>query len=173
MRNGTEDRLLALAEDQDGYFTVKDAVASGIPAPLIMQLRARGRLERLARGVYRIARFPASAHGDLWLAVLWPRGAADVRGVLSGETALLLHGGTDVNPNLIHVTVPKRSRIKRRPPAPITLHFEDVGPGDVELIEGLPVTTAQRTLRDLRADQTQSRYADAFERSLRARETAD
>lgn len=173
MRNGTEDRLLALAEDQDGYFALKDAVASGIPAPLILQLHARGRLERLARGVYRIARFPASSHGDLWLAVLWPRGTADVRGILSGETALLLHGGTDVNPSLIHVTVPKRSRIGRRPPTPIALHFDNIDPRDAELIEGLPVTSAQRTLRDLRADPAQSRYADTFERSLRAREITD
>jgi predicted transcriptional regulator of viral defense system len=173
MRPGTEDRLLALAEDQDGYFALKDAVAAGISAPLVMQLRGRGRLERVARGVYRIARFPTSAHGDLWTAVLWARGTANVRGILSGETALLLHGGTDVNPGFIHVTLPKRSRIERTPPAPITLHFDDVDRKDIELIDGLPVTTAQRTLRDLRADPTQSRYADSFEQSLRRKEIVD
>ncbi|MGC2407413.1 MAG: type IV toxin-antitoxin system AbiEi family antitoxin domain-containing protein [Candidatus Cybelea sp.] len=172
MRNGTEDRLLALAEDQDGYFALKDAVAAGVPAPLILQLHARGRLERLTRGVYRIARFPVSSRGDLWAAVLWPRGSASVTGVLSGETALLLHGGTDVNPSLIHVTLPKRSRFKRRAPAPIVLHFDNIDSNEIELIDGLPVTTAQRTLHDLRADPTQSRYADAFERWLKGQEIA-
>jgi predicted transcriptional regulator of viral defense system len=167
MRNGTEDRLLALAEDQDGYFALKDAVAAGIPAPLVLQLQARGRLQRLTRGVYRIARFPVSPRGDLWAAVLWPRGSANVTGILSGETALLLHGGTDVNPSHIHITLPKQTRFRRTPPAPIILHFDNIDRKDIEHIDGLPVTTAQRTLHDLRADPTQSRYADAFERSLR------
>lgn len=124
-------------------------------------------MDRVARGVYRISRFPASPRADLWTAVLWPRGNASVKGILSGETALLLHGGTDVNPSLIHVTLPKRSRIERTPPAPIKLHFADIDQGDVELLDGLPVTSARRTLRDLRSDPAQSRYADTFERWLK------
>jgi predicted transcriptional regulator of viral defense system len=171
MAKGTEDRLLALAEDQDGYFALKDAVGAGILASLVMQLHARGRLERVARGVYRLARFPNSRRGDLWTAVLWARGSANLRGVLSGETALLLHGGTDVNPSFIHVTLPKRSRIERTPPAPIVLHFDNIDRTEIEFIDGLPVTTARRTLNDLRADPAQSRYADAFELSLKRRES--
>jgi predicted transcriptional regulator of viral defense system len=167
MPEKTEDRLLALAEDQDGYFALKDAVAGGVLAPLVMQLYGRGRLERVARGVYRLARFPASPRADLWTAVLWGRGNASVRGILSGETALLLHGGTDINPAQIHVTLPKRSRIERTPPEPIRLHFADINSDDIELIDGLPVTSPLRTLNDLRADPTQSRYADAFERWLK------
>jgi predicted transcriptional regulator of viral defense system len=173
MPKKTEDLLLAIAEDQDGYFALKDAVAAGVLAPLVMQLYRRGRLERVTRGVYRLARFPASPRADLWTAVLWARGNASVRAVLSGETALLLHGGTDVNPNLIHVTLPKRSRIERKPPAPIKLHFADFDSADIDLIEGLPVTSPARTLHDLRADPAQSRYADAFERSLRESEIKD
>jgi hypothetical protein len=53
------------------------------------------------------------------------------------------------------------------------LHFDDIEGKDIELIEGLPVTTPERTLRDLRADPMQSRYADSFERSLRREQTAD
>ena len=167
-----EDRLIVLAEDQDGYFALRDAVAAGIPAPLVMQLRSRGRLERVARGVYRIARYPRSAHGDLWAAVLWPRGNADFLGVLSGETALLLHGGTDVNPSNIHVTVPRHARIERRAPPPIVLHFADILDEEIELVDGLPVTTPDRTLLDLRENSKQSRYADAFERVLAERKRA-
>ncbi len=169
MAERVEDRLVALSEDQDGYFALRDAVAAGLPAPLILQLRSRGRVERISRGVYRVSNYPSSRFADLWAAVLWPRGNAAVRGVLSGETALLLHGGTDVNPAAIHVTVPKRSRIERSPTAPVILHFEDLGEDEVELIEGLPVTTAQRTLRDLRADPAQQRWANAFERYLEDR----
>ena len=76
-------------------------------------------MDRVARGVYRIFRFPAVQCADLWTAGPLAEGQRLFSaGILSGETALLLHGGTDVNPSLIHVTLPKRSRIERTPPAP-------------------------------------------------------
>ncbi|HLY01611.1 MAG TPA: type IV toxin-antitoxin system AbiEi family antitoxin domain-containing protein [Candidatus Cybelea sp.] len=164
-----EDRLLAISEDQDGYFAIRDAVAAGISAVHVQQLLARGRIERLSRGVYRLRRYPASPHGDLWAAALWPRGNADVRAVLSHETALLLHGGTDANPASIHVTVPKGSRIGRQPTPPLVLHYADLQASEIDHVDGLPVTTPERTLSDLRADAAMLRFADEFERALEAR----
>jgi predicted transcriptional regulator of viral defense system len=164
-----EDRLLAISEDQDGYFAIRDAVTAGISAAHVQQLLARGCIDRLSRGVYRLRRYPASPHGDLWPAVLWPRGNADVRGVLSHETALLLHGGTDANPASIHVTVPKGSRIGRQPKPPVVLHYADLEPSEIDYVDGLPVTTTERTLSDLRADVTMLRFADEFERALEMR----
>jgi predicted transcriptional regulator of viral defense system len=158
----TEDRLFDLAGDQDGYFAVRDAVAAGIPKARVQQMLARGRLERLSRGVYRLRRYPVSRHGDLWAAVLWPKGNADVEGILSHETALRLHDVTDVNPASIHVTIPTANHIKREPEAPIVLHRADLAPKDVEGIEGLPVTTLERTLLDLRAAGV-VRWADELE----------
>jgi predicted transcriptional regulator of viral defense system len=164
----TEDRLYVIAEDQEGFFAARDATEAGIPAAAVQKLLASGRLRRVSRGVYHINKYPTSPRGEFWAAVLWPRGNADVRGVLSGETALLLHGGTDVNPGMIHVTIPKSFRTVRTPAPPIVVHFDDVSPDDIEYIDGLPVTTPERTLRDLRADPAQRRFAETFAEHLRS-----
>jgi predicted transcriptional regulator of viral defense system len=82
-------------------------------------------------------------------AVLWPNGAI---GVLSHETALGLMDLSDVNPSRIHITVPLDHRNRRRVPPPgVQLHRADLLPEEVGSIEGLPVTTAARTIRDCAA----------------------
>lgn len=150
MSERTEDRLFELAGDQEGYFAIRDAVAAGIPKARVQQMLARGRLERVWRGVYRLTLYPTSRNGDLWAAVLWPKGNSDVKATLSHETALLLHNVSDVNPSSIHITIAKKNHIKRKPETPIVLHRADLAPHEIEYIDGLPVTTPERTLLDLR-----------------------
>jgi predicted transcriptional regulator of viral defense system len=53
------DELYALAEEHDGLLASKDARAQGIQDSVLVRLAQRGRLERMSRGVYRIAHFPA------------------------------------------------------------------------------------------------------------------
>jgi predicted transcriptional regulator of viral defense system len=165
MAERTEDRLFELAEEQAGLFALRDVVAEGVPATYVHQLLARGRLERVSRGVYRLARFPETAHADLWAAILWPVGLAGVRGVLSSVTALMLHGGTDVNPSEIHVSIPKALRVKD-PPLPLKVHHADVAPENVVYREGMPVTSPRRTLVDLRGQPRFSRWANELEAGL-------
>ena len=62
-------------------------------------------------GLYRLDPFPAHALDSYRKATLWPYG---VEGVLSHETALDLYELSDVNPAMIHITVPKRYRLRRR-----------------------------------------------------------
>jgi predicted transcriptional regulator of viral defense system len=80
-------------------------------------------------------------------AVLWPHG---VPGVLSHETALALYDLSDVNPAAIHLTVPATHRLRRPPPAGYRIHHGDLRPDEITGLEGLPITTVVRTLRDCR-----------------------
>src|SRR5690606_5794624 len=67
----------------------------------------------------------------------------------NNETALHLMDLSDVNPTRIHLTVPRKYRPRRRNPPPgVLLHFADLAPADIGSLEGLPVTTAARTIRD-------------------------
>jgi len=42
-------------------------------------------------------------------------------------------------------------RIRRRVPKGLVIHYADLAPEDVERVEGVPVTTPERTIRDAHA----------------------
>jgi hypothetical protein len=52
------DELYALAKEHDGLLLSKEARALGIKDSVLVRLAQRGRLERMTRGVYRIAQYP-------------------------------------------------------------------------------------------------------------------
>src|SRR5580658_10231333 len=104
------DELYALAEEHDGLLTSKEARALGIRDSVLTRLAQRGRLERMSRGVYRMAHYPADRLAQYREAVLWAQAGhhgPEQHIALSHETALLIYGLTDLNPSRIHITVPK------------------------------------------------------------------
>lgn len=143
------DTVHALALEQHGVLTVEQARTAGVTAPALFEMVKRERLQKLAYGLYRDPAVPETRLTPYVTAVLWPKGTT---GVLSHETALALMDLSDANPAKIHLTVPKKHRPRRRqPPAEVVLHFADLDGGDVGSVEGLPVTTAARTIRDCAA----------------------
>jgi predicted transcriptional regulator of viral defense system len=66
-------------------------------------------LQRLRRGIYRIARFPPTENEDLIVIWLWSRRD----GVFSHDTALSLHQLSDALPTRYHITVPTASPPRR------------------------------------------------------------
>src|SRR5687767_543553 len=96
------DRLYATAEAQQGHFTTAQAASAGFsPQLLAKHIQAR-RITRERRGVYRLVHFPAMEHEELMVVWLW----ADRAGVFSHQTALFLHGLSDVLPSRLHLTLP-------------------------------------------------------------------
>src|SRR5580658_2260019 len=141
------NELLALAEQNDGLVTASQARAMGILDSVLARLARRGKLERVARGVYRIPYYPADRLSQYREAVLWARashGPEDV--ALSDETALAVYGISDVNPSRVHITVPKDARLRRRNPKWIVIHRRELLPTDVTMHEGLPVTTVAKSV---------------------------
>lgn len=146
------DELAGLAEDNDGLITAAQARAAGITDSVLARLVQRERIERIARGVYRIPYFPPDRFSQYREAVLWAkanRGPGTV--AISRATALAVYGISDANPQSIHLTVSKSARLRREKPKGVLLHRDDLTPADIAIYEGLPLTTINKTVMDLLA----------------------
>jgi len=144
--------LYDIAEDQAGYFTAAQARAAGLFQVRLVQLAKQGDIERVSRGVYRLARFPISRLSHYMQAVLWPQvRRPEVVGVISHESALSIHALSDLNPARVHLTLPTGTRLRREVPSGLVIHFADLTAGDVERVEAVRVTTAARSIRDAHA----------------------
>ena len=144
------DELFALAEQHDGLLTSKEARAAGIQDSVLVRLAQRGRLERMTRGVYRIAHYPADCLAQYREAVFWAKanqGPEDI--ALSHETALLLYGISGANPSRVNLTVPTSARLRRKCPDWVAIHRANLSPQDIGEHEGLPVTTVGRSIMDV------------------------
>ncbi len=145
-RSRYSEAIYRLAAAHHGYFTTSEAVAAGVPAGAVVMMARRGTLERISQGVYRLGQYPISPLGQYFEAVLWPQ--RGTMGVLSHDSALAFHQLSDVSPSRVHITLPRSYRARRAVPAYLVLHHADLAPGDTEVIEGVPVTSVARTLRD-------------------------
>jgi len=146
--------IYALAEPQDGFLTTRQARRIGISAQALVMMERRGHLERTHRGVYRLVNFPPqplAAYREAVLCLTATNDDADP--VLSHETALVLHQLSDVSPAKLHLTLPVSTRLRRTLPHSFVLHIDSIKASDRTLLEGLPVTTVERTLRDCHAAQ--------------------
>jgi predicted transcriptional regulator of viral defense system len=126
--------------EQYGYVTSADAHRVGAPVVELGKLAGRGKLERVAYGLYRFPEWPAGARDHLMEAVLWTR---DPDAALSHDTALDVYELSDINPGLIHLTVPRRSGPLRRRhvPAAYFVHYETLAPSQRGYWEQIPTVT--------------------------------
>lgn len=151
-RRQWDTTLYELAEAQAGCFTAAQARAAGLQQVRLAQLHQRGDIERVTRGVYRLTRYPISPLGQYMEAALWPQvRRPDAHGVISHESALAMYGLSDASPAKVHVTLPTEFRIRRAVPKRLVLHYADLNPKDVQQVEGVPVTSAARAIRDAHA----------------------
>ena len=161
------DELVTLAEEHDGLFTSEQARDAGFSDSVLVRMAQRGRIERTARGVYRIPYVPLNQFSQYRETVLWARAhRGPIQVALSHETALVVYGISDANPASVHLTVPNSARLRRERPRAIVIHHADLAPNEVTIVEGLPVTTVARTVADLlqsgcRIDLVKQAVADA------------
>lgn len=97
-----------LALDHYGYVTTKGAAEAGVPAVELPKLAARGGLENVAYGLYRVTDVPPTPFDQFAEALLRAGEGAH----LHGESVLALFGLADVNPKRIKVAVPRRARLR-------------------------------------------------------------
>ncbi len=141
--------LYPVAEMQLGYFTAAQARDAGLNPVGLIPLAARGVIERVSRGVYRLSRYPSTPLDSLMAAVLWSQAkSGNPTGVISNESALAFYGMSEVSPSRIHVTLPDGARIRRAIPSHLKIHHAPLRPDEVRVVEGIPVTTPERALRD-------------------------
>lgn len=136
--------LTEIAAEQHGLVTTENGAEVGYVRGALDKMARRGQLERLATGLYRIPFLPGGELASYMAAALWPRGA---KAVLTHETALDLWDVCDINPSKIHLTVPRRHRPQREVPKGYVIHREDLDPADVTTVEGVPVITLEKAIR--------------------------
>ena len=95
------DLVHEIALDNHGYVTTRAAVEAGVPAVELPKLAARGGMENVAYGLYRVSTVPCSEIDQFAEALL----RAGEGAYLYGESVLALLGLADVNPRRITVAV--------------------------------------------------------------------
>jgi predicted transcriptional regulator of viral defense system len=136
--------LFALATGQSGYFTAAQALGVGYGYPAQKFHADHGNWVRIDRGLFRLPGWPAAEYDSLIRWALWARGKA----VVSHESALVVHELGDVNPALVHLTVPPNFRPRA---SGVRLHRADLPQDDVIERTGFRVTAPLRTLLDVAA----------------------
>ena len=143
------DHVRELALEQHGIIRAQQVTALGYTPDAVVQMARRGRLRRLAHGLYQDVRAPEDRWTRYMAATLWPHRTI---GLLGRETVLSLLDLSDVNPGVIHVLVPPAHRVRhRRPPPGVVFIHADVPPDERTAIEGVPATTVARAIRDCAA----------------------
>src|SRR5215212_10961801 len=105
--------LFQLATEQRGYFTTAQARDHGFSRSLLAHHARAGTFQRVHTGVYRFRDYPSTPREELaaaWLAV-----GKDVA-VVSHESALEQWDLSDLLPETVHLTVPRRRRRLHRLP---------------------------------------------------------
>jgi predicted transcriptional regulator of viral defense system len=154
--------LAALAHEQGGYFTAKQAKRAGYDYPHLDYHVSVGNFERIDHGLYRLASIPRGEDDEFVRLALWSRDRRDEpRAVVSHDSALALHDLGDLLPGKIHLTVPPKFR--KPPPPGVVLHKAVLGARDVEEQNGFRVTSPLRTLIDAATGETSQ---EQLERAL-------
>ncbi len=137
--------VFEIAADNFGYLTVEQAWDAAVSPKTLNAMARRGTLEHVSTGVYRVAAISPSPMSEYMEASLWPRG---VQGVISHDSALVIHQLSDVNPAKIHITVPRSHRVMRAIPRMYAVHRANLAAEDVVFVDGVPVTAPVRTILD-------------------------
>lgn len=144
------NRLYEAASGQEGHFTTQQAADAGYSPQLLRKHIQAGRLLRVRRGIYRLVHFPSTEHEELVVVWLW----SERQGVFSHQTALSLHGLSDVLPSKIHLSVPATWTSRRlRVPEGVVVHHADVAKSERSWFAAVPATSPARTLTDCSRDK--------------------
>ncbi len=149
--------LMTIAQDQQGYFTTKQAIEAGYADNTHPYHVQAGNWERVRRGIYRMAHLPLPEDGEMMVWLLWSRGRNEKpMAAMSHETALSLFELGDFNPAKIHITVPPTFRRNSRLPKLVVLHRAKFAAGEVTQLRGLTVCRPLRALCDVASSNPNS-----------------
>jgi very-short-patch-repair endonuclease len=149
-----------LASEHQGPFTIGMAAAVGIPRSAIEHEQRVGRIVSMHPGVYRSAGAPVDRMMEVRAALL----AAGPGAVVSHRTAAWLHGVAHDEPSVIDITVSHGRRPRLRG---VRIHRSLRLPDSHRrILDGLPVTSIDRTLGDLGAVVRPSLVRGAMESAV-------
>ena len=106
---------------------------------------SRGTLIAAGHGVYRVPALPHDRFDEFIHARLWAAG----RGVISRDSALVVHELCDINPTHVHLTIPTSYRINRAGSDRYIIHHANLTDAEITRIDAVTLTTIPRTLHDV------------------------
>ena len=152
-KHSGEEALAGLAAGQRGVVSLSQLHELGLSDPGITRRLQAGRLHRLYRGVYAVGHTALTPRARELAAVL----ACGDGAALSHRSAGFAWGFVKRRPREVHVTC-----VRSRPPGPgVVVHRSTLDAGDRVVLDGVPVTTAARTLVDLGDVLPEMQLADA------------
>ncbi len=148
--NQAEGALFQIAAAQGGYFTAFQARQAGFSEKNHPYHVQAGNWIREWRGIYRLARFPLQDDAQYSLWGVWSMNRHGVLlGAYSHETALALFELSDLQPEKIHLTLPRGNRRHGEIPSVLLLHHADIPSAECEERNGYRVTKPFRTIADM------------------------
>jgi transcriptional regulator with AbiEi antitoxin domain of type IV toxin-antitoxin system len=132
-----------MAAEHHSVFTTGHARAAGITAKQREHRLKSGEWVEIYRNVYRFAGVPATWKGNL-LAACW---AGGFRAVASCRSAAALYGLAGGRTDVVEITCPRWRRARH--PRLIVRESLALDTCDVRVVDGIPVTSPERTLLDL------------------------
>lgn len=159
---GYRQDLWEIAAFRNGVVTVAEAKDAGVPAVEMRKLAARGALRACGQGVYTHRDVPTTPFTEPTIAVALAGDGA----FLHRESVLGLLGLGQFNPPKVRVGT--RRRVRRTLPEWMELENRtDVPDEDLTHYEGIPATTAQRALKDMRSRMPPDRWEVMVDEALR------
>jgi predicted transcriptional regulator of viral defense system len=142
--------LFEIADQQQGFFTTKQAKAAGFAENTHPYHVKAGNWNRERRGIYRLALYPVTDRPELSFWALWSRNRnEEIEGVFSHHTVLRMYDLSDLNPAKIHMTVPTHFRRNSEIPGVLVLHYADLPESDIKTAQGFKFTRPLRAILDL------------------------
>lgn len=159
---GYRQDLWEIAASRNGVVTVAEAEDAGVPAVEVRKLAARGALRAYGQGVYTHRDVPTTPFTEPTIAAALAGDGA----FLHRESVLGLLGLGQFNPPKVRVGT--RRRVRRRLPEWMELENRpDVPDEDLTRYEGIPATTVQRALKDMRFRMPPERWRAVVDEALR------
>jgi predicted transcriptional regulator of viral defense system len=145
-----------LASSQWGLVTSSQAQELGVTKSQLARFATQGYLERLRHGVYAVSGVPFNPRRDIqaaWMAIrpeiqAYRRVQEPTVEVVSHASAADLLGIGDVDADLMEFTSPARRQSRSRE---VRIHLGHVSKRDKTQVDGIPTTTAAKTVQDLAA----------------------
>lgn len=152
------DQIYDIAADNYYLISTHDAAKAGIPQVELAKLSHRGKLENIARGLYRLARYVPHPYDAYALAVARVGNGA----YLFGESVIAMLELAPTNVNYICVATPNRTRKK----LPDFIRLKRPSEGEViTAYEGIPSQNVASAIRSARSTMMDERLRDAAKKA--------
>jgi len=136
-------KLLKLAERQHAVFSAAQALSFGVTRDQLRAMVRDGRIERVARNVYRMPGSVRTWRQKLMIAVL----AAGPGAAVSGRAAAALWRIPGYREGIVEITQPRRP--SRRYKVAREHSSTRLPAAHIRVVDGIPVTSPERTVFDL------------------------